>query len=522
MLNRIPIGKRMAALAALLILAVVLVGALGWAQQRAASTQLHDAHGAAQDYQAAIDLARSAQVSFKVQIQEWKNLLLRGGDAAQFTRYRDAFVKEGESVQSQLEALRTVQNRLGMETAGVTASREALAQLTQVYLAALAQHDPMDHAASVPLIDAAVKGKDREPTKQIDALVAEVVKVSKARQEAMLATAESRTERALWLTAAVVLVAAGLGALASVAMVRAITVPLSKVVQAAERVADGRLDIALRPRGDDEVAHLVSAVVRMNDSLKGVVTQVRQSAEMVAHASGEIAAGNMDLSSRTESQASNLQQTAATIEQLASGVQHNARHAQEATELAGQANAVAEQGGSVVGQVVDTMGEIHASSRKIAEIIGVIDGIAFQTNILALNAAVEAARAGEQGRGFAVVASEVRALAQRSANAAREIKGLIQASVECVEKGNGLVDEAGRTIQETMAAVQRVRSVIAEISSAAHEQASGISQVSQAIGAIDNTMQQNAALVEQAAAAATSLRQQSEALRESVGFFQVA
>jgi len=190
--------------------------------------------------------------------------------------------------------------------------------------------------------------------------------------------------------------------------------------------------------------------------------------------------------------------------------------------LAGQANAVAEQGGSVVGQVVDTMGEIHASSRKIAEIIGVIDGIAFQTNILALNAAVEAARAGEQGRGFAVVASEVRALAQRSANAAREIKGLIQASVECVEKGNGLVDEAGRTIQETMAAVQRVRSVIAEISSAAHEQASGISQVSQAIGAIDNTMQQNAALVEQAAAAATSLRQQSEALRESVGFFQVA
>jgi methyl-accepting chemotaxis protein len=251
-----------------------------------------------------------------------------------------------------------------------------------------------------------------------------------------------------------------------------------------------------------------------------VVSQVREAADMVSHASGEIASGNMDLSSRTETQASNLQQTVATIGQLSTGVQHSADHAAQAESLASKASEVAERGGVVVGDVVQTMNDINASSRKISEIIGVIDGIAFQTNILALNAAVEAARAGEQGRGFAVVASEVRALAQRSANAAKEIKVLINASVECVDRGTNLVGEAGETIASTVQAVRQVRDVVSEISLAAREQATGIDQVSQSISAIDNTMQQNAALVEQAAAAAASLRQQATALQGSVSFFR--
>jgi len=266
---------------------------------------------------------------------------------------------------------------------------------------------------------------------------------------------------------------------------------------------------------------VVRAMQEMQQSLRSLVSQVRLSSESIATASGQIAMGNADLSQRTEEQASNLQQTAASMEQLAGTVRSNADTALQAAELAGAASGVAAQGGQVVQQVVSTMGDISASSKKIADIIGVIDGIAFQTNILALNAAVEAARAGEQGRGFAVVAGEVRTLAQRSALAAKEIKALIGNSVEKVSEGSRLVDVAGQTMHDIVSRVQRVNDLIHAMSGATQEQSTGIGQVTTAVNQLDLVTQQNAALVEESAAAADSLSQQADQLVKAVSVFRI-
>ncbi|MEY3272978.1 MAG: hypothetical protein RLZZ341_1879 [Pseudomonadota bacterium] len=289
----------------------------------------------------------------------------------------------------------------------------------------------------------------------------------------------------------------------------------------ARAVAAGDLSSAIRVRPGDGTS-LMASLDAMQRALSEAVRKVRDGSEHVATASVQIAHGNSDLSARTEQQASSLQQTAATMEELGTMVRHNADSARQADQLAKGAAQVASQGGTVVGEVVATMRGIHASSRKISEIIAVIDGIAFQTNILALNAAVEAARAGEQGRGFAVVAGEVRSLAQRSAEAAREIKGLIGESVSRVEQGTALVDRAGQTMQEIVSAIGRVSDIVAEISSASTEQSSGISQVGEAVTQMDQATQQNAALVEESAAAAEPLRQQAQQLVQAVAVFRVA
>jgi methyl-accepting chemotaxis protein len=301
-----------------------------------------------------------------------------------------------------------------------------------------------------------------------------------------------------------------------------ITGPLKQAEEVASRVADGDLAFDISVQGHDEAARVLDTLERMRDSLSTVVSNVRRNSESVATASSEISQGNNDLSSRTEQQASALQQTAASMEELGTTVRHNADNARQANQLAMGAASVASRGGEVVGQVVDTMRDINDSSRRIADIVGVIDGIAFQTNILALNAAVEAARAGEQGRGFAVVATEVRNLAQRSAGAAREIKGLIAASVERVERGTSLVDQAGATMTEIVGAIQRVTDIVGEISTASDEQSSGVSQVGTAVGQMDQATQQNAALVEQSAAAAESLKVQAEQLVQAVAVFKVS
>ncbi len=292
--------------------------------------------------------------------------------------------------------------------------------------------------------------------------------------------------------------------------------------EVADRVREGDFTMSVNDPVRDELSPLLLSMAAMQTSLTQVVQSVRGNAESVATASAEIAQGNLDLSQRTERQASSLEETAASMEQLGATVRHTADNAMEASALAQSASDVATRGGSVVGQVVSTMKGINESSRKIADIISVIDGIAFQTNILALNAAVEAARAGEQGRGFAVVASEVRNLAQRSAEAAKEIKILISTSVERVEQGTQLVDEAGVTMSEIVTAIQRVTAIMSEISRASNEQSDGVAQVSEAVTQMDQTTQQNAALVEQGAAAAESLKSQAQQLVQAVSVFRLA
>jgi methyl-accepting chemotaxis protein len=300
-----------------------------------------------------------------------------------------------------------------------------------------------------------------------------------------------------------------------------ITRPLHKAVQVAQTVAAGNLNSRIDVRSNDETGMLLQALKDMNASLVNIVGQVRQGTETIATASSQIASGNLDLSARTEQQASSLQQTASSMEQLTATVKQNGDSSRQAHTLALSASEVAVKGGTVVEEVVDTMGMINASARKIVDIIAVIDGIAFQTNILALNAAVEAARAGEQGRGFAVVATEVRNLAQRSAAAAKEIKQLIGDSVEKVEAGARLVDEAGSTMKEIVINVRRVTDIIGDITAASSEQTLGIEQINRAISQMDQVTQQNAALVEEAAAAAASLQGQSSALAEVVSVFQL-
>jgi methyl-accepting chemotaxis protein len=303
---------------------------------------------------------------------------------------------------------------------------------------------------------------------------------------------------------------------------RSITRPINEAVNAAEMVAAGDLTHSIQVHGRDEVSQLLTALQTMTGSLSSIVGEVRAGTETISTASREIATGNQDLSSRTEEQASSLEETASSMEELTSTVKQSADNARQANVLANSASQVAVRGGQVVSQVVETMGSINESSRRIVDIIGVIDGIAFQTNILALNAAVEAARAGEQGRGFAVVASEVRTLAQRSAAAAKEIKVLIDDSVGKVDTGARLVDQAGVTMDEIVDSVKRVTDIMAEIALASQEQNAGIEQINQAITQMDQVTQQNAALVEEAAAAAESMQEQAVHLAQAVNVFKLA
>ncbi len=333
------------------------------------------------------------------------------------------------------------------------------------------------------------------------------------------AAAQSRAQEiTLWIGS---LLAALYATISGWRLTRSITHPLSHAVAVADHIADGRLNNTVRVQRQDEIGHLLQALQRMQDSLSNTVRSVRQGSQSVATASAEIAQGTMDLSSRTESQASSLEETAASMEELGSTVQHNASSAAQANQLAQQASSVALQGGETVAKVVETMQGITASSHKIVDIISVIDGIAFQTNILALNAAVEAARAGEQGRGFAVVAGEVRTLAQRSSEAAREIKQLITESVERVEQGASLVNHAGTTMDEVVTSIRRVSDIVAEISAASREQSAGVSQVGEAVMQMDTATQQNAALVEEMSAATASLNMQAQDLVRAVAVFQL-
>jgi methyl-accepting chemotaxis protein len=368
---------------------------------------------------------------------------------------------------------------------------------------------------------AAMQGADETfgaLAKGMGGMVARMDRQSSASMDA----SASRSRRTSLLLGALGLLAAAATVGVAWWMQRRIVGELSRAARVADQVAGGNLAIDARSDRTDELGDLMRALDRMTQQLSRSLATVLESSSSIENASAEIATGNQDLSHRTEQAASNLQQTASSMEQLTGTVKQSADSARQANQLATSAAEVAARGGSVVAQVVTTMDEINASSRKIGDIIGVIDGIAFQTNILALNAAVEAARAGEQGRGFAVVASEVRSLAQRSAQAAKEIKGLIGASVERVEAGSRQVADAGQTMQEIVGSVQRVTDIISEITAAAAEQSEGIGQVNGSVTQLDQMTQQNAALVEESAAAAESLKDQAARLRSIVNNFQLA
>jgi methyl-accepting chemotaxis protein len=364
-----------------------------------------------------------------------------------------------------------------------------------------------------------------EARSELQVSIGVLVQSSSAQAAELAAAGQERARFAMVWTVVELALAVVLGVatahFALAGMRRQIGGEASDVAALTNAVADG--DLTATIQSDDLPAgSVMAATARMQRSLIDTVSRVRAISQNLSSGVGEIATGNNDLSSRTEQQATALERTAATMEELGTTVRHNADSAREANQLAQGAVTIAHQGGAVVGQVVDTMKGINDSSKKIADIIGVIDGIAFQTNILALNAAVEAARAGEQGRGFAVVASEVRSLAQRSAEAAKQIKGLIQASVEQVGQGTQLVDQAGVTMQEVVAAIERVTRIIGEISHASTEQSAGVAQVGQAVAELDQATQQNAALAEQSAAAAESLKSQAHQLIEAVSVFKLA
>ncbi|MHB8825604.1 MAG: methyl-accepting chemotaxis protein [Thiobacillus sp.] len=373
-------------------------------------------------------------------------------------------------------------------------------------------------------LESANKFVDEDMKPRLDAYLTSLNALSVYQNKAIDATALNvqqhyESGRTLLITLSLVALVMGIGF--AFWITRSITRPMNQAVRIAQTVAAGDLTSRIEVRSKDETGQLLQALKDMNDSLVKVVSQVRTGTDSVATASNQIAAGNLDLSSRTEEQAASLEETASSMEELTSTVKQNAENAKQANQLVVSTADVAVKGGQVVGKVVDTMASIKESSRKIADIIGVIDGIAFQTNILALNAAVEAARAGEQGRGFAVVASEVRNLAQRSAGAAKEIKVLIEDSVGKVDAGGKLVDEAGKTMDEIVTSVKRITDIMSEIAAASQEQSTGIEQVNQAVGQMDEVTQQNAALVEEAAAASESLQGQASQLAQAVSVFKL-
>jgi methyl-accepting chemotaxis protein len=374
---------------------------------------------------------------------------------------------------------------------------------------------------SIAEATAVLTGEVRQAQNAFMGRIGELASHQKGVMGASAEAAQEDARRAGAVMLAVAAVAAALGALVGWTVTRSITRPIKQALRLTRTVAGGDLRVRVERARRDETGQLLSALQDMAASLSRTVGSVRGNADSVATASAQIAQGNADLSQRTEEQAGNLQQTAASMEQLTGTVRQNADTARQAAQLATRAATVAGVGGEVMGRVVATMDDISLSSKKIADIIGTIDGIAFQTNILALNAAVEAARAGEQGRGFAVVAGEVRSLAQRSAEAAKEIKTLIGASVERVEAGSALVGEAGSTMGDIVTQVRRVSDLLGEISAASVEQTRGIDQIGGAVAQLDRVTQQNAALVEQSAAAADSLRTRAQQLAQSVAYFQI-
>ena len=454
------------------------------------------------------DAAGDAASALGAGIHYFKNYVIRGGD----------YDRKFESSMQRIERALAGYVALGAPSAAEAEEIRKAGEAVKNYRVQMNKLTGMRaQGATVAELDQAVAGGDKPLAAALDRLH-DTARTQVAKDGADVIAALASARVVVLGTSAAILLA---GVLFTLMITRAITRPLREAVRVARTVAAGDLTVRVQARGKDETAELLAALRDMGESLARVVGQVRLSTDSIATAAGQIASGNQDLSQRTEEQASSLEETAASMEEFTGTVQQSAASARQANELAKAASETAAGGGALVQEVVQTMRAISESSRKIAEITALIDGIAFQTNILALNAAVEAARAGEQGRGFAVVASEVRSLAQRSAAAAREIKGLIDESVAKVDAGGALVARAGVTMGEIVGGTQRVTAIMGEIAAATQEQSAGIEQVSEAVAQMDRVTQQNAALVEEASGAAQAMREQADELVAAVSLFKL-
>ncbi|KTS27482.1 methyl-accepting chemotaxis protein [Pantoea stewartii] len=520
-LNRFKIGQRLGFLATLLLLATLLMGVNGLRVNGQALENSQAVMAKEMLIAESIDTARSAQVQFKIQVQEWKNILLRGTQGQNtFDKYKTAFLNESQKTQQLLTRLSQIQAKLNLPVAPVEQARAAHAGLERQYLTALNSY-LINDISSPARVDHQVTGIDRAPTQQIDALVTSTL----ARAQEMHRDIDASNLAHYQQTRLLLLIAMGCILLVGVGitwwLIQSITQPLKQAITIAKTVAAGDLRARISVSGHDETAQLMAALRDMNTSLTRIVIGVRGGTEAIAATTDQVAHGSRELSSRNEAQASALEETAASMEQLTSVVKINAENAHHASIIARDTRQRADDGGEVVEKVVIAMEDIHQFSREINDIVTVIDGIAFQTNILALNAAVEAARAGNDGRGFAVVASEVRALAQRSATAAREIRGLTDRSVTLVAQGNSLVKGAGASMQAIVESVKQLCTLMENISAASAEQSAGIEQVNLAVTHMDAATQQNATLSQQSAQSARALDQQVSALVENVSVFRL-
>lgn len=507
-MQNLKIGTRLGACFAIVILIMIAIAAIGIQKLRVSNALTDD-----------IVNDRYVKVSYVNDMQDSANVISR--EISNVIIGSTSSDKSLQKIAQEISELNAIFPRLE-KMINTPRGSELMRDLTQ---ARTAYDQPRD--AVIALL-----GSDRQAAQRLvpPMLVAQdryfnAMQAMKKFQASLMEKSSRRSFETIELAMVQMLSMSVLGILASLAfavvITRSITAPLNDAVTVAQAVAAGDLTQHISSTRGDEMGLLLSALRAMSDNLLKVVGEVRIGVDNIATASSQIATGNLDLSGRTEQQASSLEQTASAMEQLTSTVKQNADNARQANQLVASASSVASKGGAMVAQVIETMSGINTSSKKIVDIISVIDGIAFQTNILALNAAVEAARAGEQGRGFAVVASEVRSLAQRSASAAKEIKALIDDSVTQVDIGSKLVEQAGNTMQEVVESVQHVTDVVGEIASASQEQSDGIQQVHLAIAQIDDVTQQNAALVEQAAAAAASLQSQAVNLTRVIGVFKL-
>lgn len=519
-LNRFRIGARLAALGALLLLATVAVGLGGWTGLSNLYRFQGQATRTATAYALAADTARVAQVDFKKQVQEWKDLLLRGADPAAYAKYHDAFLAGSAQVDRDLQRLRSQLQALGSNVRSVDQALATHASLQRDYLAALAHYDGSD-LKSAHVVDALVKGMDRPPTTAIDGIVAQVQRDQAQAAQRIDQQSLAAFRMACWMLFAITLGATLCGAMVTVVLTRSITRPIRHAVLVAEAVAAGDLSSTIVSEGKDETAQLLAALGRMNHQLREVVAQIRCGVQEIGTSTAQIAAGNADLSTRTSEQAAALEETVSSMQEFTRNARSNADGAQGARQRAQTSLEAARETREAMNEAIAAMTQIRDVSQRIGDITEVLDRLAAQSHILALNATVEAARAGDAGKGFNVVATEVRALAAQSRTSAREIRLLVERSGNTVQTGADRLNHAGVLITQLAGSVDDVTRVVGTIAQVSNDQASDIDQVNRAIHQIDQVTQSNSALVEEAAAAAEAVKNRALALMQSVAFFNL-